>query len=140
MRIATASAADIGAMHALRLRVLENRLSDPARVTEESYRAYVEAGSAWLAPTERGLGGFAILDPAGAGVWALFVAPEAEGRGIGRALLDRLLDEARALGLRRLSLETAPDTRAERFYTAAGWTKAGTTRTGELLFEKEVGE
>jgi GNAT superfamily N-acetyltransferase len=140
MRIRSARSADIEAMHALRLRVRENSLSDPGRVTEESYGPYVAAGSAWLAETERGLGGFAVLDPAGASVWALFVAPEAEGRGIGGALLDRLLAEARARGLRRLSLQTDPGTRAERFYTAAGWTKAGTSTTGELSFEKEVGE
>ena len=36
----------------------------------------------------------------------MYVAPEARGQGIGRALLARLEDEARALGLARLVLET----------------------------------
>ncbi len=138
MRIRTAQAADIKAMHALRLRVRENRLSDPRRVSEESYRFYLDRNSAWVAETERGLAGFAILDLARASVWALFVAPGSEGTGIGRALHARLLEGAARHGLRRLSLETAPGTRAERFYTEAGWTRTGTTPTGELSFERNL--
>jgi|SRR5207253_1321563 len=36
----------------------------------------------------------------------MYVAPDARGQGIGRALLDRLESEARRLGLARLVLET----------------------------------
>ncbi|MBI3743949.1 MAG: GNAT family N-acetyltransferase [Chloroflexi bacterium] len=36
----------------------------------------------------------------------MYVAPELRGRGIGRKLLDALESEARALGVRRLVLET----------------------------------
>jgi GNAT superfamily N-acetyltransferase len=138
MIIRPATADDIVAMHALRGRVTENRLSDPRRVTEESYRLYVARGGAWVAETGRGLAGFAILDVAAGSVWALFVAPEAEGEGIGRALHARLIESAAKLGLRRLVLSTAPLTRAERFYTEAGWTRAGTTETGELSFERNL--
>lgn len=138
MRIRPAQAADIKAMHALRLRVAENRLSDPGRVTEDSYPPYLDRDSAWVAETEGRLAGFAILDVAQAGVWALFVAPESEGAGVGRALHARLLEGAAAHGLTRLSLTTAPGTRAERFYTEAGWTRTGTTSTGELSFERNL--
>lgn len=138
MRIRPAQAADIEAMHALRRRVRENRLSDPRRVSEESYAAYLGPGSAWVAETQDGLAGFAILDLERASVWALFVAPESEGIGIGRALHARLLEGAARHGLPRLSLETAPGTRAERFYAEAGWTRTGTTPTGELSFERNL--
>lgn len=138
MRIRSAQAADIKAMHALRRRVRENRLSDPRRVSEDSYLAYLGRDSAWVAEIEGGLAGFAILDPARASVWALFVAPESEGIGIGRALHARLLEGAARHGLTRLSLETAPGTRAERFYSEAGWTRIGTTATGELSFERNL--
>lgn len=136
MRIRPARATDIKATHALRGRVSENRLSDPRRVTEESYPPYLARDAAWVAETESGLAGFAILDIAEASVWALFVAPDAEGKGIGRALLARLVEAAAGQGLERLSLSTAPGTRAERFYTEAGWIKTGRTGTGELSFEK----
>lgn len=138
MRIRAARAADIGAMHALRGRVIENALSDPRRVTEDSYRPYLARGGAWVAETDRGLAGFAILDLPGGTVWALFVAPESEGTGIGRALHARLIEGAARHGLTRLSLTTAPGTRAERFYTDAGWTRTGTTPTGELSFERNL--
>jgi GNAT superfamily N-acetyltransferase len=138
MRIRSARAADIPAMHSLRLRVTENVLSDPRLVTETSYLHYIERKGAWVAMTGRGLAGFAILDVAEASVWALFVAPESEGLGIGRALHGRLLEGAAAHGLTRLSLTTAPGTRAERFYTEAGWTRTGTTSTGELSFGRNL--
>jgi GNAT superfamily N-acetyltransferase len=138
MRIRSARAADIKAMHALRSRVTENALSDPGRVTEDSYVFYLVQGWAWVAEAETGLAGFAILDVAKASVWALFVAPESEGVGVGRALHARLLEGAAAHGLTRLSLTTAPGTRAERFYTEAGWTRTGTTPTGELSFERNL--
>jgi GNAT superfamily N-acetyltransferase len=138
VKIRTALAADIEAMHALRRRVTENALSDPRRVTEDSYLPYLARGGAWVAETESGLAGFAILDVAGASVWALFVAPEWEGLGVGRALLERLVEAAIGHGLRRLFLSTAPLTRAERFYTAAGWTRIGTTAAGELSFARNL--
>ncbi len=138
MRIRAAGAADIKAMHALRRRVRENRLSDPRRVTEDSYRLYLDRGAAWVAETEIGLAGFAILDVAGGTVWALFVAPEAEGIGIGRALHARMIEGAVEHGLTRLTLSTAPGTRAERFYSKAGWTKGAITPVGEQSFERDV--
>jgi len=138
MRIRAARAADIEAMHALRLRVTENRLADAGRVTKASYPPYLAQSGAWVAETEQGIAGFAILDVAGASIWALFVAPEAEGMGIGRALHRRLLGSAIERGLRRLCLSTAPGTRAELFYREAGWTETGMTATGELGFEKDL--
>lgn len=139
MKIRPAAESDIEAMHALRGRVTENVLSDPERVTHASYRPYFARDGAWVAETERGLAGFAILDVAAGRIWALFVAPEAEGKGIGRALHDRLIQGAAEHGLRRLFLSTAPHSRAERFYTEAGWTRTGILRTGELSFERNLG-
>jgi ribosomal protein S18 acetylase RimI-like enzyme len=53
----------------------------------------------------------------------MYVAPEARGRSIGRALLDRLEREARALGLDRLVLETGTrQTEALALYRGAGFT------------------
>ena len=52
----------------------------------------------------------------------MYVAPEARGRGIGRALLARLEAEARALGLTRLVLETGTrQAEALALYRRAGY-------------------
>ena len=133
--IRTACAADVPAMHRVRKRVRENRLSSPDRVSEASYLPYVKAGSIWVAETRRGVVGFAALDAGGKSVWALFVEPDAEGAGIGRGLHQRMLIWARDHGLKRLTLSTGKATRAAEFYRRAGWAEVGTTAAGEALHE-----
>ena len=54
----------------------------------------------------------------------MYVAADVRGRGIGRALLDRLEAEARTLGLARLVLETGTrQTEALALYRRAGFTE-----------------
>lgn len=133
--IRAASADDGPDMHRVRNKMRENRVSTPERVTEASYLPYVKAGSIWVAETRTGIVGFAALDAAEKRVWALFVDPDAEGAGIGRALHQRMLDWAHEHGLSRLTLSTDKTTRAARFCERAGWTEAGTSGDGEALFE-----
>lgn len=53
----------------------------------------------------------------------MYFRPVARGRGLGRALLDLLLDEMRACGYRRCYLETTTwMADAQRLYRAAGFT------------------
>ena len=53
----------------------------------------------------------------------MYVAPDVRGQGIGRALLDRLETEGRALGLARLVLETGTrQAEALALYRRAGFT------------------
>jgi GNAT superfamily N-acetyltransferase len=53
----------------------------------------------------------------------MYVAADVRGQGIGRALLDRLEAEARALGLARLVLETGTrQSAALALYRRAGFT------------------
>lgn len=136
--IRAAAADDVPAMHRIRSAVQENRLSNRAAITESDYLPYVHAGDTWVAQAGGGIVGFAALDRAAGSVWALFVAPDAEGLGIGRALHDALIRSARAQGPRTLSLSTAPGTRAEHFYERAGWRNAGFTEAGEIRFEKSL--
>jgi GNAT superfamily N-acetyltransferase len=130
--------ADVPAMHRIRTKVAENQLADPGRVVEDSYLPYLAAGSAWVAETDAGLAGFAVLDAAKRSVWALFVHPDLEGAGIGGALHDHMLGWAREQGLRQLELTTGPGTRAELFYARRGWTRAGLTANGEQRFEMRL--
>jgi drug/metabolite transporter (DMT)-like permease/GNAT superfamily N-acetyltransferase len=61
--------------------------------------------------------------PDGSGeVKRMYVAPEARGRGVGRRLLERLEDEARALGYTRLRLDTGAQlNEAQELYRSAGY-------------------
>lgn len=122
--------ADIPRLMQIRAAVRENRLVRLA-IGAEDYRPYVEDGRCWVCEEGGAVQGFAALDAEAASVWALFVAPQAEGRGLGQILLDRLLDEARARGLAALSLDTGAGTRAEAFYLARGFTIAA--RDGDIV-------
>ena len=137
--IRTATLADIPAMHKVRRSVRENRLGDPTRITEDSYRPFIEAGPIWVAlGTDEEVIGFSAVDQAAKSIWALFVDPGHEGTGIGRALHDIMLDWALQHGMQTLWLETAPGTRAERFYISAGWQKKPASCTTETRFEKTL--
>lgn len=131
-----ATAADIPEMHRIRLAVRENRLSNPDVVRPEHYVPMLtEDGRGWVALVGGHVAGFAIIDMARHNVWALFVDPEQEARGVGRRLHDEMMDWAFASGADHVHLGTAPGTRAERFYRTAGWTYAGMEANGEARFE-----
>ena len=54
----------------------------------------------------------------------MYVAPEARGRGVARALLVALEDAARSLGYARARLDTGPDQpHAKALYLATGYTE-----------------
>jgi ribosomal protein S18 acetylase RimI-like enzyme len=67
-------------------------------------------------------------------IWALYVAPERWGQGVGHALLSLALRELRALGRVDVRLWVlAANRRAIRFYASQGFAKiAGSARTIEL--------
>jgi len=125
-------------MMELRLSVLENRLSDPSRVTAEDCLRYVERGYMWVWEEDSTILGISAGDWRTGGIWALFVRPGHEGRGIGRALFGSACDQLMRAGFRTLQLSTDPDTHAARFYRAAGWRETGRTAEGELIFEFKV--
>lgn len=136
--IRAAAVTDIPDMHAIRLAVRENQLSDSGGVGQGSYVPFVKAGSAWVAVAGGRIVGFAVLDVGRASVWALFVDPDAEGLGVGRALHAEMIKAASVRGIASLTLTTSPGTRAERFYRASGWSVVGSTESGELRMERPV--
>lgn len=134
-QVRVATEADVEEMQRIRRAVRENRLADPAAVQDHHVREMItERGRGWVAEVDGRVAGFAIGDLAGANVWALFVDPEFEGRGLGRRLHDAMMDWLFAAGLERVWLSTDPGTRAETFYRAAGWSPAGEHR-GEARYE-----
>jgi GNAT superfamily N-acetyltransferase len=129
-----ADISDIPALKAVRASVIENVLSDPSKVGDGHYEWFVTnpGVAVW---EERGeILGFSAADPRDGGIWALFVTPNCEGRGIGTTLLAEACAVLKAAGVRRAWLTTDPGTRAERFYRVAGWEPAG-QKDNELLFE-----
>jgi GNAT superfamily N-acetyltransferase len=135
MTLRIATLADIEAMHAIRMSVRENRLGDPSRVTPSHYREMLETrGRGWVYEVNGAMAGFAIADHSTRSIWALFVKPGNEGRGIGRALHDAMVDWLFEMADTPLWLTTGPDTRAARFYIIAGWTLEPVMEKGELRF------
>lgn len=123
-------------MHRVRMSVLENRLRNAASVQLSDYEAILDRGGrGWVAELEGRIIGFAVADLERSNVWALFVDPMTEGRGIGRQLHDTMMDWMFSSGIHYVWLSTEPGTRAERFYRAAHWWYAGEEPSGEVRFE-----
>lgn len=120
-----AQPSDAPAMHGIRMSARENRLSRPDIISEASYRPYIDSNSCWVAVTENRIAGFAALGIADSTVWALFVAPDMEGCGIGKKLHETLVFGAAAAGLKNIRLATEAGSRAARFYETAGWKHVG---------------
>ena len=139
MRLRPATLADTGELTRIRLAVRENILSDPAYLTPERYQAMLEVdGRGWVAEVDGRIAGFAVADHARRNIWALFVDPAFERRGVGRALHDTMLAWLFAQSEDTVWLSTEPGTRAERFYRAMGWRDMGPTPYGEIRFERDA--
>ncbi|MBO2009488.1 GNAT family N-acetyltransferase [Hymenobacter negativus] len=139
MLIRKAQIADIPLMTEIRLAVRENVLNNPALVTYDDYVDYLtRRGQGWVAEENGRMAGFAIADLQDHSIWALFVHPEYDCRGIGRALHDAMLAWYFAQTTEPVWLSTAPGTRAEGFYRHAGWQETGRTKSGEVRFEMSL--
>ncbi len=128
---------DIPGMHRVRLAVRENPLPlGSAVVTEAHYIPAIEdTGRGWVIEDAGEIVAFAVGTATTGNIWALFVDPEHEGRGHGRRLHDAMVAWLFSRGLARLNLGTAPGTRAQGFYEAAGWRFIGMHKNGEALYE-----
>lgn len=136
MIIRTATIKDIPALSLIRLSVKENILNNPLLVTENDYVKFLTThGKGWLCEIDDQVTGFAIIDTDDNNIWALFVNPDYDKKGIGRNLHDTMLDWFFGQSNDDLWLSTSPGTRAEQFYTKAGWRATGITKSGEIKFE-----
>jgi GNAT superfamily N-acetyltransferase len=82
-------------------------------------------GRLLLAMTAEGPAGTVALSDLGGGTCEmkrLFVVPDAQGTGLGRALVSRLIVEAEAIGYRQMRLDTGPlQGEAHALYRALGF-------------------
>ncbi len=93
MIIREAKIDDINQIQTVRNSVKENTLSNPNLVTEADYEEFImERGKGWVCEIENQIVGFAIADLKENNIWALFVDPEFEKKGIGQLLHKTMLD------------------------------------------------
>jgi GNAT superfamily N-acetyltransferase len=127
---------DIEQISVVRLSVRENILLPTDMVTETVTADYLtERGKGWVCEIENQIVGFAIADLLDKNIWALFVRPDFEKRGIGKQLQKIMLDWYFSRTKENVWLGTNPNTRAEIFYRKTGWVEIGTHGDGEVKFE-----
>lgn len=127
---------DIPQIQFVRNAVKENRLSNPTLVTDEDCEKYITArGKGWVCEIDAHVVAFSIADIKANNIWALFVHPDHEGKGIGKKLHRLMLDWYFDQTQKTVWLSTAPGTRAEEFYKKAGWQIVGIYGKGEIKFE-----
>jgi len=129
--------ADIPELKFVRSSVVENILGDPSKVTDDDYEWFVRNPGVAVWEDDGAVVGFSAADPRDGSVWALFVMPGFEGKGIGSRLLAEACACLHSAGTERAWLTTDPNTRAERFYRAAGWQHVG-AKGSELLFVRSL--
>ena len=131
-----ATITDIPQIQIVRNSVKENVLSDPSVVTDKDCEEYLTLrGKGWVCEVDNSIVGFSIIDIKEKNIWALFVHPGYEGKGIGKKLQDIMLNWYFNQYVAILWLGTAPGTRAESFYRRSGWKEVGMHGKGEIKFE-----
>jgi len=126
---------DIPALSEIRLSVTATVLSDPRKVTPEMFTAYLSAsGKGWLCEVDGRVVGFSVASLRDASIWALFVRPGYEGRGIGTRLLELATGWLFEMGASRISLSTDANTRADRVYESQGWKRGEIKTDGEVSY------
>ncbi len=136
--IRKADLADIPGLMKVRAAVRENKHVEPNKVTCQDVAEFMESGEIWVWEENRRILGFSAGDALDGWVWALFVDPDHEGRGIGRALLASACRTLVRAGFVSATLTTDPGTRAARFYRRAGWHDSGRTEDGEIIFTRRL--
>ena len=126
---------DIPALWDVRYSVSENTLTRGRISDDELRRSIEEDGRGWVVEQDDRVLGFAIGLVSG-NVWALFVRPEAEGRGVGSALHTQMLSWFLTQPVQRLWLSTGAATRARAFYGARGWYSIGPYGADEVRLER----
>ncbi len=131
-----AQISDIPQIQMVRHSVKENVLSDPSLVTDKDCEEFLTVrGRGWVCEINKVVVGFSIADLKENNIWALFVHPEHEAKGIGKRLHKKMLYWYFNQTKEKVWLSTAPNSRAENFYRLNGWKEVGVHGKGEIKFE-----
>jgi GNAT superfamily N-acetyltransferase len=141
MTFREAKTEDIPQIQIVRNSVKENILSNPALVPDKDVEDYIHnRGKGWVCEIDNTIVGFAIVSVIDHNVWALFIQPGYDKKGIGKKLHDEMMNWYFSQTSTTIWLGTAPGTRAENFYRTAGWKETGTHGKGEIKFEMTAEE
>ena len=135
-----ATAADMAGISHVRLAVVENALTAEQLaergITNESVAAsFLTSSMGFVAELDGQIVGFSIADRETRSIFALFVLPGYDGRGIGGRLHDLALRWLWAQGAERAWLTTGRNTRAAGFYERRGWIATGSGPRGDVRYE-----
>ena len=127
---------DIKQMQVVRNAVKENVLSNPDLIKDADYIPFITSnGKGWVCEIDEQIVGFAIVDIKEKNIWALFVHPNFEAKGIGKQLYKIMMDWYFTKTKETIWLSTEPNSRAETFYKMNGWKEVGIYGKGEVKFE-----
>jgi GNAT superfamily N-acetyltransferase len=137
---------DVETLFDIRCSVRENHQSreelDGLGVTVESVGRMIASGDyvSTIAEVDGRPAGFTMAQISQGYVFACFVRPEFEGRGLGRALMEAAEDDLRRAGVKQawLSTGSGPHLRAAGFYRHLGWKDDGFLADGQIRFTKEL--
>ncbi|MHC5655365.1 GNAT family N-acetyltransferase [Stappia sp. ICDLI1TA098] len=136
-----ATAFDVAGIFHVRTSVTENVLTaaelTDMGITEASITEMINASTcAWVAVENGQIVGFSMIDPDEGSLFAAFVLPSHEGRGIGKALV-RFAEEALFQSHANIWLETGRTTRAAGFYRRLGWGDEQDLGAGDIRLVKQ---
>jgi ribosomal protein S18 acetylase RimI-like enzyme len=134
LRVATH--ADILRLIEIRGSVRENCLTDTSNVTLAAYSWFIDHAAIHVWEKDERIQGFSAGDPRDGSIWALFVHPAFESRGVGQILIQAACKSLLEAGFQNATLSTEPGLRAQHFYERNGWISKGQTAAGEVKFEK----
>lgn len=125
VKIRAATVDDIDLIFDIRTAVKENHLSKQELtelgITHDVISELItDTTSVWVAEYEQRGCGFAIADQEEGSVFAMFVYPDAENKGIGKALLQKM-EQILFENFSEIWLETDRHSRAFTFYSHQGW-------------------
>ena len=136
MKYCEATTDDIDQIHSVRLSVKENVLVNLSLISKEDYiRLLTQDGKGWVCETDFGIVAFSVVDTIKKNVWALFVHPNYEAKGIGYTIHKLMLDWYFSHKQETLWLSTDAETRADKFYRRAGWEEVMRFGKNEIKFE-----
>jgi ribosomal protein S18 acetylase RimI-like enzyme len=131
---------DIEGIFEVRTSVKENHLSreqmEQMGITKNVVTDMIgKSRCAWVAVDDGKVIGFSMILPDEGCLFAAFVLPEYEGKGIGRSLVE-LAEQELFKHHKTAWLETDKSSRAAKFYTRLGWVKKEEVSESDIRLEK----